>query len=86
MASVARARAGLTGAADPLGPCGPDLFTHSTNLSWVSNVYQAVSGAEITVMNKQIRCLLLGEIDNKQIHKQEDGGRLSRAGDWERLC
>lgn len=85
MASVARARAGLTGAADPLGPCGPDLFTHSTNLSWVSNVYQAVSGAEITVMNKQIRCLLLGEIDNKQIHKQEDGGRLSRAGGWERL-
>ena len=36
----------------------------------------------ITITNKQIRCLLLEEIDNKQIYKQEDvGGSLSREGD-----
>lgn len=34
----------------------------------------------ITVMNKQIRCLLFREIDNKQIHKQDVqvGEELSR--------
>lgn len=32
-------------------------------------------------MNKPVKCLLLGEIDNIQIHKQGDvGGGLSREG------
>lgn len=57
------------------------ILNHSFNKCFLSVKCFPGNFIRITITNKQVRCLLFEEIDNKQIYKQEDvGGSLSREG------